>query len=248
MDSKFEARACLKAERSGWLRRFEVVSWLSREFLYLETSSLNRKFGNIWSAESRVKLHLGHLEGVWWITVVPSIWIPMHHQPAGLLDRLKKTVVAESVTTSERLFKQFQSCFLSIYLVMWASVIKSKQIGQMKSMLRSWPGTPDAEAPDDVPDEAPEDSDDDPAPGVEREGPGPGRGLLAGLGSPSDIVTCRVWKLFSGCAMWYRWQENLLRGFLVPNIRTTQLTLGKLKSVLLSIEVPFRVLFLVFTF
>ena len=46
--------------------------------------------------------------------------------------------------------------------------------------------------PDDVPDEAPEDSDDDPAPGVEREGPGPGRGLLAGLGSPSDIVTCRV--------------------------------------------------------
>ena len=216
MDSKLEARACLKAERSGWLRRFEVVSWLSREFLYLETSSLNRKFGNIWSAESRVKLHLGHLEGVWWITVVPSIWIPMHHQPAGLLDRLKKTVVAESVTTSERLFKQFQSCFLSIYLVMWASVIRSKQIGQMKSMLRSWPGTPDAEAPDDVPDEAPEDSDDDPAPGVEREGPGPGRGLLAGLGSPSDIVTCRVWKLFSGCAMWYRWQENLLRGFLVP--------------------------------
>ena len=39
----------------------------------------------------------------------------MHHQPAGLLDRLKKTVVAESVTTSERLFKQFQSCFLSMY-------------------------------------------------------------------------------------------------------------------------------------
>ena len=64
IESKLEARACLKADRSGWLRRFEVVSWLSREFLYLETSSLNRKFGNIWSAESRVKLHLGHLEGV----------------------------------------------------------------------------------------------------------------------------------------------------------------------------------------
>ena len=79
---------------------------------------------------------------------------------------------------------------------MWASVIRSKQIGQMKSMLRSWPGTPDAETPDEVPDE---DSDDEPAPGVEREGPG--RGLLAGLGSPSDIVTCRVWKLFSGFAI-----------------------------------------------
>ena len=61
MDSKLEARAFLKAERSGWLRRLVVVRRLSREFLYLETSSLNRKFGKIWSADSRVKLHLGHL-------------------------------------------------------------------------------------------------------------------------------------------------------------------------------------------
>ena len=62
MESKLEARAVLKAERSGWLRRLEVVSLLSREFLYLETNSLKRKFGKICSAESRVKLHLGHLE------------------------------------------------------------------------------------------------------------------------------------------------------------------------------------------
>ena len=107
MESKLDARALLKAVRSGWLRRFEVVSRLSRDFLYLETSSLKRKFGKIWSAESRVKLHLGHLEEVWWIRIrsVPGIWIPMHLSPAGLLYRLKKTVVAESVTTSERGFK-----------------------------------------------------------------------------------------------------------------------------------------------
>ena len=60
-------------------------------------------------------------------------------------------------------------------------------------MLRSWPGTPDAEAPDDVPDEVPDASDDDLDTGVvvDREGPEPGRGLFAGLGSPSDIVPCR---------------------------------------------------------
>ena len=58
-------------------------------------------------------------------------------------------------------------------------------------MLRSWPGTPDAEAPDDVPDEVPDASDDDPETGVDREGPEPGRGLFAGLGSPSDIVPWR---------------------------------------------------------
>ena len=60
-------------------------------------------------------------------------------------------------------------------------------------MLRSWPGTPDAEeAPDDVPEEAPDASDDDPEPDVDREGPEPGRGLFAGLGSPSDIVPWRA--------------------------------------------------------
>ena len=60
-------------------------------------------------------------------------------------------------------------------------------------MLRSWPGTPDAEAPDDVPDEVPDASDDEPDTGVvvDREGPEPGRGLFAGLGSPSDIVPWR---------------------------------------------------------
>ena len=63
MDSKLEERVVLKAERSGCCRRLEVLILFSREFLYLETSSLNRKLGKIWSAESRVKLHLGHLGG-----------------------------------------------------------------------------------------------------------------------------------------------------------------------------------------
>ena len=61
----------------------------------------------------------------------------------------------------------------------------------MKSMFRSWPGIPDAEAPDVGPDEAAEVCDDDPGPGVDTEGPEPGRGLFAGLGSPSDIVNWR---------------------------------------------------------
>ena len=77
---------------------------------------------------------------------------------------------------------------------MWASVIRSKQMGQMKSMFRSWPGIPDAEAPDAGTDEAAEDCDgcdDDPGPGEDTEGPEPGRGLFAGLGSPSDIVNWR---------------------------------------------------------
>ena len=43
-----------------------------------------------------------------------------------------------------------------------------------------------------TPSPAPDASDDDPEPDVDREGPEPGRGLFAGLGSPSDIVPWRA--------------------------------------------------------